>query len=265
MTAKDLCSIRMRASSAASHVSGAERLVPRDRIDRTVQELVSRAMERDRPPDQVTVTIDILGDTLVHSVPSLDLTNVAARDLDACRKMASGVSPSAIEAAFVALEQGASPEGGNMRGAMLVDAKTGERLDPDQSRGVRVSRFDWSDEASDLIDRALAALKLTHFRTKEALALATKVAHAPGVIAELCWSDEPDYTAGYVANRTGGYVRLPHMKRSGSLFGGRAFFVGSSGRDVDGLIKYLQGTPVLITAIGACRATDGPLLPGLTG
>ena len=264
MTNLDLCSVRMRASSDVSHVSGAERLVPRDRIERTVQELVRRAMARDRPPDQVTVTIDVLGDTVVHSLASLDLAAISGRDLAACRRTASdvlasaGVSPLAAEAAFAAIEQGASPEGGTMRGAMLVDAVTGERLEPDRSRGVRVSRFDWSDRASDLIDRALASLGLTHFRTKEALALATKVAHGPGVVAELCWSDDPNYTAGYVATRSGGYVRLPHMKLAGSLFGGRAFFVSGAGRNVGTLISYLQGTPVLITEIGTCRAADGP-------
>ena len=143
-----------------------------------------------------------------------------------------------------------------MRGAMLIDASTGERLEPDPSRGVRVSRFDWSDEASIMIERELASLGLTHFRTKEALALATKVAHAPGMIAELCWSDEPDYTAGYIATRSGGYIRLPHMKRSGNAFGGRAFFISCSASDKDAIIDYLQRTPVLITAVGSCRAAD---------
>jgi len=28
------------------------------------------------------------------------------------------------------------------RGAMLIDAETGERFEPDRARGVRVSRFD---------------------------------------------------------------------------------------------------------------------------
>ena len=152
-----------------------------------------------------------------------------------------------------------------MRGAMLIDSASGERLEPDRARGVRVSRFDWSDTAAEAIDRALAVIGLTHFRTREALALATKVAHGPGVVAELCWSDDPGYSAGYVASRTGGYVRLRQMKLSGNRSGGRAFFVSSTGFDRSALMRYLQETPVLITAVGKCLAADGPLDHGKHG
>jgi 6-carboxyhexanoate--CoA ligase len=258
-----LYSVRMRASTGQSHLSGAERLVPRDRIDLTMKELVNRALSKQLAPDQIVVTIDALGDIPVLSVPSLDLVSLDMHSITACRENAARVlkafcvSSSAVLAAFRALEQGASPDGGNMRGAMLIDAETGERLEQDQSRGVRVSRFDWSDGASERIDRELSALGLTHFRTKEALALATKVAYAPGIVAELCWSDEPDYTAGYVADRTIGYVRFPHMKQAGNGFGGRAFFVTRDDLDRNALMAYLQETPVLITEIGTCRAENG--------
>jgi 6-carboxyhexanoate--CoA ligase len=259
-----LYSVRMRASTGQSHLSGAERLVPADRIGRTMKDLVDRALSKQLAPDQIVVTLEALGDSPVRSIPSLDLISLNMQDLAACRENAtnvlksSGVSPDAIQAAFHALEKGSAPGGGNMRGAMLIDAETGERLEPDRSRGVRVSRFDWSDGASGWIDRELSALGLTHFRTKEALALATKVAHAPGIVAELCWSDEPDYTAGYVADRTKGYVRFPHLKRAGNGFGGRAFFVAHADLDKNALMAYLQETPVLITEIGTCRAEDAP-------
>lgn len=269
MTANDFFSVRMRASTGQSHLSGAERLVPRNRIDLTVNELVKRALSKQPTPDQVVVSIDALGDTPVRTVPSLDLVSLNIHDQAACRENAarvletSGVSPLAIQAAFRALDRGAATGGGNMRGAMLIDVSSGERLEKDSSRGVRVSRFDWSDEASTLIDRELAALGLTHFRTKEALALATKVVLAPGIIAELCWSDEPDYTAGYVASRTRGYIRFPHMKQAENRFGGRAFFVRHDDLDRNILMAYLQETPVLITGIGTCRSDDG--LPGGSG
>jgi 6-carboxyhexanoate--CoA ligase len=268
MKAKGLYSVRMRASSGKSHLSGAERLVPHERIRLAVQDFVERALSKKLSPDQIVLTIDALGDAEVRSVRSLDLISLNIHDLAACRENAarfleaSGVSPSAVLTAFRLLEQGAAPDGGNMRGAMLIDSESGERLESDRSRGVRVSRIDWSDEASDRIDRDLSTLGLTHFRTKEALALATKVALAPGIVAELCWSDEPGYTAGYVANRTAGYIRFPLMKKTGNYFGGRAFFVR---RDHDSfnrnaLVAYLQETPVLITGVGACRAEDE--LPG---
>jgi 6-carboxyhexanoate--CoA ligase len=143
---------------------------------------------------------------------------------------------------------------------MIVDAQNGKRLEPDQERGVRASRFDWTDEALDAITRKLAAIGLTHFRTHEALALATKVAYAPGILAELCWSDEPDYIAGYVASRKIGYVRFPILKLHGDSRGGRAFFVNGNDLDMRRFINYLQTEVVFIADTGECRpaieATD---------
>jgi 6-carboxyhexanoate--CoA ligase len=136
---------------------------------------------------------------------------------------------------------------------MIMDAQTGERLEPDPERGVRASRFDWSDETKEKIRELLAGIGLTHFRTIEALALATKVAHAPGMVAELCWSDDPEYTAGYVASLTTGYVRFPCLKEQGDEKGGRAFFVRREETDMDSLIRYLQTEAVLMVDAGACR------------
>jgi 6-carboxyhexanoate--CoA ligase len=141
---------------------------------------------------------------------------------------------------------------------MIMDAQSGERLEPDRERGVRASRFDWSDNAGHEISHRLAALGLAHFRTREALALATKAAHAPGMVAELCWSDDPDYTAGYAASLRTGYVRFPFLKQVGDAKGGRAFFVNRDVLDRDMLLGYLQQEAVLITDIGECRAAMEP-------
>jgi 6-carboxyhexanoate--CoA ligase len=135
---------------------------------------------------------------------------------------------------------------------MIMDAASGERLEPDHERGIRVSRFDWSDTASGEIDRSLARIGLTHFRTKEALALATKVAYTLGIIAELCWSDDQDYTAGYAASLSTGYVRFMHMKEMGIGRGGRVFFVRRDGFDIDSMLNFLQYEPVIITSVGNC-------------
>ena len=57
---------------------------------------------------------------------------------------------------------------------------------------------------------------------REALVLATKVQSCPGIVGELCWSDDPDYTVGYVACN-GIYHRIPNMKEMGNPIGGRVF------------------------------------------
>jgi 6-carboxyhexanoate--CoA ligase len=136
-----------------------------------------------------------------------------------------------------------------MRGAMVIDARSGARLEHDHARGIRATRFDWSDRAVADRDRILISLGLAHFRTSEALALATKIAHGPGVLAELCWSDDPDYTAGYAASLTMGYVRFPVMKEPGNAFGGRAIFIRDAACLQD-LTAYLEEQAVLIDSIG---------------
>ena len=262
MTSSFLYSIRMRASAGGRHLSGAERLVPADMIADTVQELVARARGKGIDPDQILVNIDSLQGAFMKSIQALDLAAYTTYDVAACRNagrqvlQAAGVSLAAIENACMLLDRGPSPSEKTMRGAMLMDALTGERLEPDQERGVRVSRFDWSSEACAAIDRDLTHIGLTHFRTREALSLASKVAYAPGVIAELCWSDDPDYSAGYASSLSTGYVRFSFMKQKGRATGGRAFFVKRDGFDLDALLSYLQEEPVIITRIGNCRQID---------
>ena len=258
MTSRLLYSIRMRASASSRHVSGAERLAVQERVHGIVQELTSRAFSRGAAPDKVVITVESLADAPLRELRSLDLTASSATVIADCRQAARtmllnlGISPLSVESAFQHLDDGPATSGGNMRGAMIMDAASGARLEPDQERGVRVSRFDWSDAASGEIDRALAAAGLTHFRTKEALALATKVAHAPGIVAELCWSDDSAYTAGYVASRAAGYCRYPRMKEPGIDRGGRVFFVRRNGFDSRSLLTFLQEEPVLITSTGIC-------------
>lgn len=253
-----LFSIRMRASTGGRHVSGAERLVPGERVDATVDELVARAMKKARKPDRLFVSVDCLGSGPVRDLTSLEVVTLNLPDVPSGRLAASrilesaGVAPDTVTMAVKLLTTGPSVSGGNMRGAMIIDALTGERLEPDRKRGVRASRFDWSGEAAEKIDRVLSDIGLTHFRTREALALATKVAHAPGIVAELCWSDDPDYTAGYVSSPSTGYVRFPFLKDQGRDRGGRAFFVRHEGFHLDSFIRYLQEEPVLITAVGKC-------------
>jgi len=264
MDYRNLYSIRMRASIGDRHVSGGERIVIREKIERTVEELVERAMRKSCTRDQVAVTVEPVGDAIIHRLTSLDVITISILDMQAGRNGASrvlqraGVSAQAVHTAISHLSTGAALSGGNMRGAMIIDAQKGERLEPDRERGVRVSRFDWSEETGEKIVSQLAALGLTHFRTREALALATKVASAPGIVAELCWSDDPDYTAGYAASPGMGYVRFPVLKNIGDAKGGRAFFIDKDVLDMDMLLPYLEKEVTLITDIGECRAAMEP-------
>jgi 6-carboxyhexanoate--CoA ligase len=260
----DLYSIRMRASKSERHLSGAERIVARDKIDGVLRDLVARAMGRAAVPEEIIVKIERLDDGSLIALAALDVVTINVRDAQEGRSAAkrvlqkAGVSLVAAEAAIRSLISGPGPSGETMRGAIIMDARSGERFEQDLKRGVRASRFDWSEAASNEIDSRLAAVGLTHFRTKEALALATKVAHAPGVVAELCWSDEPDYTAGYAASLKTGYVRFPRLKDTGDIKGGRVFFVDRASLDRYALTRYLQTEAVLVTVAGECLGTIEP-------
>jgi 6-carboxyhexanoate--CoA ligase len=259
-----LYSIRMRASFGKRHVSGAERIVPHAEIDATLRSLVARARDREIEPDRIVVSVDPLGDALPRPLSSLNVTTLEVPDPWSGREHAArvlkiaGVSDQAMTSAMELISRGAAPSGANMRGAMIMDSATGERLEPDQERGIRASRFDWSEDALEIAIQRLASIGLTHYRTAEALALATKVAHAPGMVAELCWSDEPDYTAGYVASLGTGYVRFPFMKRQGDPHGGRAFFVDHDNLDLASFIDYLESEAVLIKARGLFNPAMDP-------
>ena len=115
----------------------------------------------------------------------------------------------------------------------MLFRSTGERLDTGD-RGVRVSHMD-SFDSHALGDNE-------HMR--EALVLASKVQSADGIVGELCWSDDPDYTVGYVACN-GVYHRIPNMKELGSVIGGRVFFVRSD-IDCESVVEYLEKAPVLV-------------------
>jgi len=249
-----LYSIRMHASMKGKHVSGAERIVSVDKVHETSQELLARASSKSFMPDKIIVKIERIDGSDIHELTALTVITKDVPDMVTGREAAfrvlqqAGVSARAAEAAITQISKGPALSGSNMRGAMILDAVSGERLELDHERGVRVSRFDWYCAALENVCKNLEAIGLTHLRTREALALATKVAHAPAMVAELCWSDEPDYTAGYVASLGTGYVRFPYLKERGDPFGGRAFFVDRKKLDLSALMHYLQMVPVLINA-----------------
>jgi 6-carboxyhexanoate--CoA ligase len=162
----------------------------------------------------------------------------------------AGVIENVADEAIRLLTHGAGPGVSVMRGAMIMDAKTGERLEPDPSRGVRVSRMDLTPECRSTVEQEMLSLGLGHRRVIEALVLAGKVLCAPGVVAELCWSDSPEYTTGYVADPQGGYQRISALKSDGDPHGGRVFFVNLEGVSLTELVAYLELQAVLFDAPG---------------
>ena len=238
----ELYSVRMRAAQGGPHekgghhISGAERIVKLEEVGAIAQVLADRALHHSKgTADFINITVDLIPSNEIIYIDCLEVEEHRTKTIAAAHQLANkllqgdDITEVAIQNAITLLKGLDS----SMRGAMLVDATTGKRID-EGNRGVRVSHMD-SFDSKALGDN-------DHMR--EALVLASKVQYAEGIVGELCWSDDPDYTVGYVACN-GTYHRMPNMKELGSAIGGRVFFVRSD-IDRDSIIEYLEKTPVLV-------------------
>jgi 6-carboxyhexanoate--CoA ligase len=264
-----LFSVRMRASCRGQHISGAERIVKRSSVGVVSNELLSRALtEGHLEVDELHCTAEIIDQEQVRYEQLPDITTCEVDDCIAGRASAArllsnaGVDIEIAKMAVQLLAAGAAPGGKVMRGAVLMDMKSGERLETDPARGVRVSRMDLVENNREEIIERLAAQGLGHHRVCEALVLAGKVMHAPGIVAELCWSDAPDYLTGYVCSSLHGYQRITKLKSPGEKTGGRVFFVDRSVADLNDLVAHLECQPVLFETLGDISADEGPFADG---
>lgn len=245
-----LYSIRMRAERGRAHISGAEGIFEGADIARTVQAYVKRALNHSKGvPDTLKLSIEPLQGPpeIISALPVYTLKTggpADARKKAARLLLASGVSARAITRAFGVISAG------NMRGAALLDSKSGRRLEPEgeKRRGVRATMLGISQSAERKLRTGLLKKRIAHPRVKDALILASKVAAAPGVVAELCVSDDPDYTTGYVSSPGLGYIRLPRIKKREGFEGGRAFFMTGSAA-IRPFVNYLEKTPVMVGKI----------------
>jgi 6-carboxyhexanoate--CoA ligase len=247
-------SVRMRASGPRGvHISGAEGIYTQKDVDKAVRNYTRRALIHERGrPESIVIKIDRLPrkPRLISSLPLFTLDcgspseagNIALRLL-----LRHGVSEDAANAALKVLNDGRS-----MRGAALIDASTGQRLDMDKTRGVRASRLGIDTSALDALKRRLARRGINTAAVREALVLASKVASCSPVLAELCASDDLGYTTGYLASRKLGYLRIPNIKKTGSPKGGRAFLI-KNGSNIKGVIDYLENTAVIVSKLPSWR------------
>ena len=237
-----LYTVKMRASQSGAHISGAERIVPAAAAPQTAAALVARAINHSKGvPDFINVKLERPCEIL--HLKSLEVSTHTARTPSEGLAMASELLAKA-GVSRIAEIMTLFRETHSMRGAMLLDADTLERLEPDQARGVRATSMD----AADSFLKGSPSAK-NHFA--EALVLATKVQNAPGIIAEICISDDPDYTTGYVAARSIGYCRITAMKKKGDPRGGRIFLYRGPRSSVSETIRFLEHQSVLVEGIPA--------------
>lgn len=234
------------------HISGAEGICFKREIQLTIQKYIDRAQTHPRGrPDRIVVSVERLKKTL-QSITALPVTTIRcgssarARQIIAMLLKSSGVSENAIITALSVLQSKES-----MRGASLVLASSGRRIEPDIQRGVRASRFGIARSAETVLAAQLDIIGINTQTVREALVLASKVASCRDVIAEVCISDDPDYTTGYVASANLGYIRIPHCKKKHDRRGGRIIILRED-VDIRCVIQYLEKTPVIIKSIKPC-------------
>ncbi len=237
----------MRASRQGTHISGAETITTSKEIETLTVSYSKRALLHERgEPDQITISIEKLNEAplLIQALNVFTLkTGSHEESLKHINTILTrlGISEKAIETALgvVYSEQA-------MRGAAIVEQTGGKRLEPDPERGIRVSRLGIDHTIRDELLERIKTSGLNPTVVSEAITLASKVASAPEVIAELCVSDDPSYTTGYIGSRRFGYIRIPHIKNPGVPSGGRVLFITPSA-DTERLIKYLERVPVLVS------------------
>ena len=235
------------------HVAGAERMVAEENILPVAQSLLHRALHRSEElPDLVSLKIEKLNRSDVLELDALSVRTIEVPDADAgiceVRKILEAMSLPNIPGILELLQSKQ-----NIRGAVLLNVDTFERLEPNQQRGIRATYMDADTVYVDAVKN--------HFR--EALVLATKTASAPNIIGEICISDDPDYVTGYVASKDIGYVRITHLKKLGSPYGKRIFLYRGNVSEVARCIAYLENQKVLVKNVPhrAQNASEG--LPGL--
>ena len=232
-----LFAVKMRAARKGEHVSGAERIVPARDVPALAATLTKRALHHSKgAPDEIHLKAEEAQDMLhLDALPvKTYVTHTPEEGMACAARLLAAAGVVRIDEIMALFSETYA-----MRGAMLLDADTLERLEPDRARGVRATYMDAAATTAGLVSSAK-----NHFA--EALVLATKVANAPGIVGEICVSDDPDYVTGYVATKDAGYCRITTVKQKGDPCGGRIFLFRGPRELVPQTIDFLQKRCVLV-------------------
>ena len=239
-----LYSLKMRAEKSAEkreHVSGAEKILQEEELPEHLAALLSRALHHAKGrADFVNFKVESIAPEAVEHLPALPVSTVEVETpAEGRRVIIDALGKLGLKNGEAILAKFSETYG--MRGAMLLDADTLERLEPDAERGLRATYMDAERTAKGASDCK------NHFA--EAVVLATKVVHAPHIVAEICVSDDPDYVTGYVAAPSLGYRRITKLKEAGSPDGGRIFLYRGPRDGVADTIRYLEKQCVLVQGV----------------
>lgn len=243
-------SVRMRASKngpheyGGKHISGGELLSPYSHITHAVNTLLEKGLNHSRGnPDFMQIQFESI-DEPIKSINPLQISTNEVKSVEMGQALSwdllekAGIQRGIIEKAYKHMA-----EYSDIGGAMLIDIHSGERIDDRKEKGIRVSRMDWPNSNFEKWADHYKIPKSS--RVKEALVLATKVSAHPATVAELCWSDDPEYVTGYVASKRLGYQRITKLKEYEDERGCRIFFVDGL-KEREAYISYLEKQPIFV-------------------
>ncbi|HHY21073.1 MAG TPA: 6-carboxyhexanoate--CoA ligase [Bacilli bacterium] len=246
---QSLWSVKMRAARGkrhelgGTHISGAERIVTETEIEQMTNSLIRRALSHSKGvADFIQVSLERVKAEEIDFIAPLPVYTSNTTTMEESRaEVVVKLQGIGIEKEKAEKLLSLMPSASGMRGAMIVDVHRLERIDGYGERGVRLTGMDYVENGFSYLPLELQ----TNTNFCEALALASKAQHAPGIVAEICISDDPDYTTGYVAWNEG-YLRISHMKKIGDPNGGRIFIFDSNKAKLEECIAYLQEQKVLL-------------------
>jgi len=255
MSAEELYSIKMRASKKENgtdvHISGAEKIVEAPDVDIFANALIERGMHHSKgEADALNLKINkVCKENIIY----LDALSVETIEVETWEKGQEEIKKYLKETGIDNPQDVMQflDETYAMRGAMLLDVDRLIRLEPDKKRGIRATNMDQERMKGDRIGN-----EKNHY--EEAIVLATKVANCPGIIGEICISDDPEYVTGYVSSKEIGYRRITKMKRMGSEKGGRIFLFRGTDAEEQKAIDFLQNQHVIVRNVPKkiCKKSD---------
>ncbi len=242
----------MRIHQEGTHLSGAEELVPAQELEHVLasfsKRLLPHAFNNPTHPPQQIVTIDPVSK---GDIQRKSLLPVQFLESSSCEESAKGLQellecllPEGQAESILEIFRKEIMETPPRHGALLVTSRGRPFLEAGTT-GIRTTHLGCDPSLRKALEE-----NLDHFLAKpnhrfiDALVLASKVLASESVLLEICVSDDPSYTTGYMASRLFGYVRIPHMKKPGIPKGGRLYVVSPTVH-LPTLLRELRETPVL--------------------
>lgn len=245
-----LYSIKMRSELKSKHISGAENIIEENELEEAVKLLLQRALKHDKGKSNlINLKIEKIEEH-IEVIDPLKITTIKCKSIDEGKEILSKVLETLEIEKFSKKIINMLYEIKDMRGAILLDIKSMNRLEKDRRRGIRATYMDLENRNLDELD------KRSSYGSAfiDALVLSSKVLNSPYIIGELCLSDDPNYTTGYISTKKLGYIRITNLKNEGIPYGGRIFLYDSSIDNVELCIDYLEKKKIIVkNDIQICR------------